>query len=46
MTFKLVYLSFLLTKGCNKNVQLFSNLGQILYRAKVGGRQKTVHAES
>ena len=46
MTFRLVYLSIVLTKGWNRDVQPFSNLDQILYRAKVGGPQKTVHAES
>ena len=45
MTFRLVSLSFVLTKGWNKDVQTFSNLGQILFRAKVGGPQKAVHGE-
>ena len=46
MTFRLVYLSFVLTKGWNRVVQPFSNLGQISFRAKVGGPQKAVHSES
>ena len=45
MTFRLVSLSFVLTKGWNKDVQTFSNLGQISFRAKVGGPQKAVHGE-
>ena len=46
MTFRLVYLPFVLAKDWNSNVQPFSNLGQISYRPKVAGPQKAVHAES
>ena len=46
MTFRLVYISFVLAKGVNRDVQPFFHLGEISYRAKVGGPQKAVHAES
>ena len=45
MTFRLAYLSFVLTKTWKRDVQPFSNLGKILYHAKVGGPQKVVQAK-
>ena len=46
VTFRLVYLSIVLKKVGIRMSHLFSNSGQILYRAKVGRPQKAVHAKS
>ena len=37
---------FALIYRLHQRCQSFSNLRQILYRAKIGGPQKVVHAES